>query len=71
MWDRRFAPRTELPGVYLCGAATHPGGSVMGVNGRNAAAAVLADRDAPPAVAGLDHGSLRRIGDTPIRFLRA
>jgi phytoene dehydrogenase-like protein len=50
MWDRRFAPSTELPGVYLCGAATHPGGSVMGVNGRNAAVAVLADRDAPPAV---------------------
>jgi phytoene dehydrogenase-like protein len=50
MWDRRFAPRTELPGVYLCGAATHPGGSVMGVNGRNAAAAVLADRDASSAV---------------------
>ena len=45
MWDRRFGPRTPVPGVYLCGAATHPGGSVMGVNGRNAAAAVLADRD--------------------------
>ncbi|MEX1009565.1 MAG: NAD(P)/FAD-dependent oxidoreductase [Acidimicrobiia bacterium] len=44
MWDRRFAARTPVPGVYLCGAATHPGGSVMGVNGRNAAAAVLADR---------------------------
>jgi phytoene dehydrogenase-like protein len=44
MWDRRFASRTGIPGVYLCGAATHPGGSVMGVNGRNAAAAVLRDR---------------------------
>jgi phytoene dehydrogenase-like protein len=43
MWDRRFAARTGVPGVYLCGAATHPGGSVMGVNGRNAADAVLAD----------------------------
>jgi phytoene dehydrogenase-like protein len=43
MWDRRFAPRTELDGLYLCGAATHPGGSVMGINGRNAADAVLAD----------------------------
>ena len=43
MWDRRFAPRTPVPGLYLCGAATHPGGSVMGVNGRNAAMAVLAD----------------------------
>jgi phytoene dehydrogenase-like protein len=44
MWDRRFASRTGIPGLYLCGAATHPGGSVMGVNGRNAAAAVLRDR---------------------------
>lgn len=43
MWDRRFAPRTPIPGLYLCGAATHPGGSVIGVNGRNAAMAVLED----------------------------
>ncbi len=41
MWDRRFAPRTGIDGLYLCGAATHPGGSVIGVNGRNAAMAVL------------------------------
>jgi phytoene dehydrogenase-like protein len=32
-----------VAGLYLCGAATHPGGSVMGVNGRNAADAVIAD----------------------------
>jgi len=43
MWEKRFTPRTGNAGVYLCGAATHPGGSVMGVNGRNAAMAVLAD----------------------------
>jgi phytoene dehydrogenase-like protein len=43
MYDRRFGPRTGIPGLYLCGAATHPGGSVIGVNGRNAAMAVLAD----------------------------
>ena len=43
MWDRRFAPRTGIPGLYLCGAATHPGGSVIGINGRNAAMAVAAD----------------------------
>jgi phytoene dehydrogenase-like protein len=43
MWDRRFSPRTPIPGLYLCGAATHPGGSVIAVNGRNAAMAVLAD----------------------------
>jgi phytoene dehydrogenase-like protein len=43
MWENRLAPRTPLPGFYLCGAATHPGGSVIATNGRNAAAAVLAD----------------------------
>jgi phytoene dehydrogenase-like protein len=43
MWDRRLAARTPMPGVYLCGACTHPGGSVIAVNGRNAAMAVLAD----------------------------
>lgn len=43
MWDKRFSPRTPIPGVYMCGAATHPGGSVIAANGRNAAMAVLAD----------------------------
>jgi phytoene dehydrogenase-like protein len=28
---------------YLCGAATHPGGSVIGLNGRGAARAVIED----------------------------
>ena len=41
MWSNRLSPRTPMPGVYLCGAATHPGGSVIGINGRNAAMAVL------------------------------
>jgi phytoene dehydrogenase-like protein len=31
-----------VQGLYLCGAATHPGGSVIAANGRNAAALVLA-----------------------------
>lgn len=43
MWEHRLTPRTPIPGVYLCGAATHPGGSVIATNGRNAADAVLAD----------------------------
>jgi phytoene dehydrogenase-like protein len=43
MWSRRFAARTSMPGVYLCGACTHPGGSVIAMNGRNAAMAVLKD----------------------------
>jgi phytoene dehydrogenase-like protein len=44
MWDRRVPYRTGAEGVYLCGAGTHPGGSVIAANGRNAAMAVLADR---------------------------
>ena len=43
MWEKRLTSRTPMPGFYLCGAATHPGGSVIGVNGRNAAMAVLED----------------------------
>ena len=43
MWERRLSARTPVDGLYLCGAATHPGGSVIGLNGRNAARAVLAD----------------------------
>jgi phytoene dehydrogenase-like protein len=43
MWQSRLAPRTPIDGVYLCGAATHPAGSVIALNGRNAAMAVLAD----------------------------
>jgi phytoene dehydrogenase-like protein len=41
MWDRRLEYRTPMPGVFLCGAATHPGGSVIAINGRNAAMEVL------------------------------
>jgi phytoene dehydrogenase-like protein len=47
MWDRRFGPATPVPGLYLCGAATHPGGSVIAANGRNAAMAVLAGVRSP------------------------
>jgi phytoene dehydrogenase-like protein len=47
MWSDRLTPRTPVAGLYLCGAATHPGGSVIGVNGRNAAMAVLADLAGP------------------------
>ena len=41
MWDRRLSPRTPMPGLFLCGACTHPGGSVIGINGRNAAMEIL------------------------------
>lgn len=45
MWDRRLSSRTPVPDFYLCGAATHPGGSVIALNGRNAASALLEDRN--------------------------
>ena len=35
--------RTPLKGLYLCGAAAHPGGGVMGAAGRNAAREMLRD----------------------------
>ena len=41
MWEKRLTARTPMDGVWLCGAGTHPGGSVMGVNGRNAAMELL------------------------------
>ena len=36
--------RGPLPGLYMCGAGTHPGGGVTGAPGHNAAREVLADR---------------------------
>jgi phytoene dehydrogenase-like protein len=41
MWDCRLEYRTPTPGVFLCGAGTHPGGSVIAINGRNAAMEIL------------------------------
>jgi phytoene dehydrogenase-like protein len=41
MWSNRLSARTPMPGLFLCGACTHPGGSVIAMNGRNAATAVL------------------------------
>ena len=44
MWDRRLRARTPIDGLYLCGAATHPGGSVIALNGRIAAIDALEDQ---------------------------
>ena len=33
--------KTPVAGLYMCGAATHPGGGVMGAPGRNAARTIL------------------------------
>jgi phytoene dehydrogenase-like protein len=49
------AYRTPHPGVYLCGASTHPGGGVWGASGRSAAAVVRRDlrRRRPEVVRGV------------------
>ncbi len=36
--------RTPVPGLYLCGAASHPGGGVMGACGANTAQEILRDK---------------------------
>ena len=35
--------RTPLRGLYLCGAGTHPGGGVSGINARNASREIVKD----------------------------
>jgi len=35
--------RTHLPGLYLCGSSSHPGGNITGLPGYNAAQVILAD----------------------------
>jgi phytoene dehydrogenase-like protein len=35
--------RTPIRGLYLCGAASHPGGGVLGACGKNAAEEMLRD----------------------------
>jgi phytoene dehydrogenase-like protein len=57
MWDLRLDHRTPVEGLYLCGAATHPAGSVIALNGRNAAMAVLEDRGSPLPAGAEVHAS--------------
>ena len=40
----------DLPGLYLTGASTHPGGGVFGASGRTTARVVLGDRRPPARV---------------------
>ncbi|MCC5886765.1 MAG: NAD(P)/FAD-dependent oxidoreductase [Gammaproteobacteria bacterium] len=40
--------RGALPGLYLCGSGTHPGGGVSGIPGHNAAREILADHRRRP-----------------------
>src|SRR5687767_5395488 len=36
--------RSPIKNLYMCGSATHPGGGIMGANGRNAAMMILKDK---------------------------
>ncbi|HEY6050741.1 MAG TPA: NAD(P)/FAD-dependent oxidoreductase [Thermoanaerobaculia bacterium] len=36
--------RTPIPGLYLCGSGTHPGGGLTGASGANAAREIVKDR---------------------------
>jgi phytoene dehydrogenase-like protein len=51
-YNRPFAGagryRTHLPGLYLCGSSSHPGGNITGLPGYNAAQVMLADFGLPP-----------------------
>jgi phytoene dehydrogenase-like protein len=49
-----------LPGLYLAGASTHPGGGVSGNSGRTAARLVLADRRRRAPALAVDR-ALRRV----------
>jgi phytoene dehydrogenase-like protein len=61
MWSNRLSARTPMPGFYMCGACTHPGGSVIAINGRNAAMAVLADGVARTTTASSPDRTLRTV----------
>ena len=43
VFEHRFATRTPLAGLYLCGSGAHPGGCVSGAPGLRAAKMVIAD----------------------------
>ena len=43
IYEDRFATRTPVRNLYLCGSGAHPGGCVSGFPGKRAAAAILED----------------------------
>jgi phytoene dehydrogenase-like protein len=43
IYEERFATRTPVPNLYLCGSGAHPGGCVSGFPGKRAARAILRD----------------------------
>jgi phytoene dehydrogenase-like protein len=49
-----FRYKTPIPGLYMSGAATHPGGGVHGAAGSNAARVILADLKIDRLTSALD-----------------
>jgi phytoene dehydrogenase-like protein len=47
IYEDRFATRTPVANLYLCGSGAHPGGCVSGFPGRRAASAILRDLAVP------------------------
>ncbi len=43
IYESRFATKTPIRNLYLCGSGAHPGGCVSGFPGKRAAQAILAD----------------------------
>ncbi len=48
IYEDRFATRTPVGNLYLCGSGAHPGGCVSGFPGKRAAAAILHDLETSP-----------------------
>ncbi|MDE2572076.1 MAG: NAD(P)/FAD-dependent oxidoreductase [bacterium] len=48
LFDQRFAARTPVGSLYLCGSGAHPGGCVIGAPGYLAARAAIEDLSAAP-----------------------
>jgi phytoene dehydrogenase-like protein len=47
IYEHRFATRTPIAGLYLCGSGAHPGGCVSGFPGKRAAVAILRELQVP------------------------
>jgi phytoene dehydrogenase-like protein len=50
IYEDRFATRTPVANLYLCGSGAHPGGCVSGFPGKRAAAAITYDLTRTPSL---------------------
>lgn len=64
-FDRPFrgagSYRTHIPGLYLCGSSSHPGGNITGLPGYNAAQVILGDLGAKLDIFP-EHNAAHRLG---------